>query len=123
MQQPSRLQAAVRRVQDLGIRVAIDDYGKGYSNLSRLGSAAVDLVKVDQRIIRDAATDTRLRQIIKSTIDMSHGLDTQVVLEGIEDQHDLDLVSDLGADEYQGFHFAKPMPLEDFQAWTLARRK
>lgn len=118
---PDRLQSAVTQVQDLGVAVAIDDFGKGYSSLSRFGLASVDVVKIDQRMIQGAATQTRFRQVIKSTIDMAHALGARVVLEGIETTKDLDSVSGLGADEYQGFHFAQAGDIDALVDWLDAQ--
>lgn len=118
---PERLQSAVQQVQNLGVAVAIDDFGKGYSNLSRFGQTSVDLVKVDQRMIQGAATQTRFRQIIKSTIDMAHAVGSRVVLEGIESADDLSSIAGLGADEYQGFHFAKARDVDALADWLSAR--
>lgn len=111
----------VDAVQALGCSVAIDDFGRGFSNLARLASVSVDFVKLDRSMIWDAIGNERIAVITKSAIDMAHALGAKVVVEGVETLDQLKLAAQCGADAVQGFYFSKSLPPEQLSAWIKQR--
>lgn len=94
-----------------GYRIAIDDFGAGYSNLGYLMTMPADVIKIDRSLISNMAVDARNRVIVTYLIKMLHDLHYQVIAEGVEDQATFDEVAALGFDGAQGFYISRPLPL------------
>jgi diguanylate cyclase (GGDEF)-like protein/PAS domain S-box-containing protein len=101
----------------LGIRLSVDDFGTGYSSLAYLKQLQPRTLKVDRSFVRDMLTDEADLVIVRSTIALAHGLGLTVVAEGIEQQAAMQLLTDLGCDQAQGYHISRPLPEEAFLAW------
>jgi diguanylate cyclase (GGDEF)-like protein/PAS domain S-box-containing protein len=106
---------SVRNLKALGIQLSIDDFGTGYSSLSYLKRFAVDKLKIDQSFVRDILEDKEDTAIVKTIIQMAKNLNLKTIAEGVETQEVLSIIQDFGCDEVQGYHFAKPMPANDFE--------
>ena len=104
-----------------GVRVAIDDFGTGYSSLSHLKRLPIDYLKLDRSFTRDVLGDDG-RSIASAIVGLGHALGLTVIAEGVETDDEAAVLSHLGYDEFQGFHFARPMPIEKYQAWILDQR-
>ncbi|NNN03557.1 MAG: bifunctional diguanylate cyclase/phosphodiesterase [Acidimicrobiaceae bacterium] len=102
----------IRRLREVGVRWAIDDYGVGYSSLSQLLQLQIDELKIDQSFVTDLVGDTRAQTIVQSAIDLAHRLDLRVVAEGVETNDVLKLLGQWGVDIIQGYYIARPMPPE-----------
>ena len=100
-----------------GAPIAIDDYGMGLSSLSYLKRIPAQELKIDREYIRDLTHSNRDPMIVRSTIDLAHALDLRVTAEGVDDSMKLALLKVMGCDFLQGFHIARPMPLESFIAF------
>ncbi|HSI21826.1 MAG TPA: EAL domain-containing protein [Methylophilaceae bacterium] len=105
----------LNQLNSLGVRLSIDDYGTGYSNLSYLKQLDVDKLKIDQSFVKDMLVDELDAIIVRSTVELAHNLGLQVLAEGVEDQDILTLLQDLGCDQAQGYHIGKPMPPREFE--------
>lgn len=103
----------LNKVHDMGVSVAIDDFGIGYSSLSQLKCLPVDTLKIDKSFIRDIANDNNDAAIVKAIINMAKSLELGVVAEGIESQQQLDMLLDYDCLEGQGFHFSKPLAAKE----------
>ena len=101
--------ASVERVRKLGIDLAIDDFGKGYSSLSYLKQIPANEIKIDKRFIGMIAIDEKDQQIVKTVIALAHALGMRVVAEGVDNAEALDVVRDLGCEMAQGFYIGRPM--------------
>jgi len=101
--------ARLRSLKDLGVRLALDDYGTGYSSLNRLGTLPVDIVKIDKSFV-DEVTIKSGAALIKSVIDVTAALGLKSVAEGVEHHDQLIALSGLGCETIQGYLFAKPAP-------------
>lgn len=101
--------AVLKEVKDLGVRLSLDDFGTGYSSLSYLRHFPVDIVKIDRSFTANLTGDEATRSIVRAVIDLSHVLKLTVVAEGVETVEELDMVSELGADYVQGYHFSRPL--------------
>lgn len=120
MEDPARSLDTLRRLEALGIKLAIDDYGTGYSSLSYVRKLPVQELKIDQSFVRDLATDSGDAAIVKSTIELGHNMGLQVVAEGVEDLATWRLLQQMGCDYAQGYCMSKPLPAGAFEQWLKA---
>jgi len=102
-----------------GIRLSIDDYGTGQSNLEYLTEIEADEIKIDKRFVMTMRDSQRNLEVVKSTIDLAHRLGAVAVAEGIEDAETMALLGQLGCDVGQGYHLGKPQLFSELAA-TLA---
>ena len=110
MQEPQRSLAVLNELQALGVRLAIDDYGTGYSSLAYLRSLPVDVIKIDRSFVMSLSEDPSNEAIVRSTVDLGRNLGLSVVAEGVEDEAACRLLRDVGCDEAQGYWLARPLP-------------
>jgi EAL domain-containing protein (putative c-di-GMP-specific phosphodiesterase class I)/AmiR/NasT family two-component response regulator len=106
------------RLRLKGISLSIDDFGTGYSSMEQLKSIPFTEMKIDRAFVNGAARDPAALAILESSVDLAKKLDMSVVAEGAETQEDWDLVARLGVDLVQGYFVAKPMPADEFAAWS-----
>jgi len=114
-----RLLDNLTRFRLKGMGVALDDFGTGYSSLLQLRQLPFTELKIDQCFVADAAVADESRLIVKSVIDLAHALGLTAVAEGVEDEETLHLLADLGCDEVQGYHVARPMKPGDLVPWLM----
>ena len=100
----------LEEVRSTGISIAIDDFGTGYSSLSYLKKFPIDKIKIDQSLIKDIIFDSNDLAITKAVVAIARSLNLKVVAEGVETEEHSTLLSVVGIDFLQGYHFAKPMP-------------
>jgi diguanylate cyclase (GGDEF)-like protein/PAS domain S-box-containing protein len=112
--------ATFQRIQDLGVRIVFDDFGTGYASLSYLKKFPLDGLKIDRSFVRDLLTDPDDAAIVSSTILLSRQLGLSVIAEGIEDRATADDLAIMGCTEGQGYFFARPLPLSEFEKQFLA---
>jgi EAL domain-containing protein (putative c-di-GMP-specific phosphodiesterase class I) len=115
---PKRAMGVLAELRDLGVRLAIDDFGTGYSSLSYLIKLQPDEIKIDKSFVLKMRHDESSAVIVRSTIDLAHGLGLKVVAEGVENQATYDALASLGCDRMQGYHIARAMTAEALTAWT-----
>lgn len=101
------------RLRGIGIRLAIDDFGTGYSSLSYLRQFPVDTLKIDRSFVKDLGESTNSIAIVKAIAVLSHSLGMRVVAEGVETAQQALHVREAGCDVIQGFHFFRPLNMED----------
>jgi EAL domain-containing protein (putative c-di-GMP-specific phosphodiesterase class I) len=116
IEDPNTALASIAALRKAGIKISIDDYGSGLSSLAYLKQIAAGELKLDKSIIADIKTSARDRLILKSTIDLAHGLGMSVVAEGVEDEPTRALLAGLGCDTIQGYLVSRPLALADFVA-------
>jgi diguanylate cyclase (GGDEF)-like protein len=110
------------RLRNAGIRLALDNFGIGYSSLSHLRELPINSLKIDRRFTVECVRDARTLTIVKAVIEMARSLGIAVTAEGIENQAQQTWMQHLGCDAAQGFLFARPMPAEDFLKLFIDRR-
>ena len=108
---PQAALATFAAFAEAGVGVSIDDYGSGLSSLAYLKQIAATELKLDRSLIVDVGRSARDALLIRSTVDLAHGLGMKVVAEGVEDATTMALLSGMGCDLIQGWHVARPMPL------------
>jgi diguanylate cyclase (GGDEF)-like protein len=111
----------LRRLHDMGVRLAVDDFGTGYSSLSYLRRLPVHQVKIDLSFVQGMTTDSGDLAIVRAVVDLSRHFGLTVVAEGVESQLTLDLLEEIGCDIGQGFLFSRPLPYERLEAWFGAQ--
>ena len=108
----------IRRLKSLGLLLAIDDFGTGYSSLAYLKKFKVDRLKIDQSFIRDIASDPEDRAIVSAIVQMAHIMNLHTIAEGVETAEQKAFLLAQGCDHAQGYFFAKPMPVAEFEAFV-----
>ena len=109
-----RLRALLASLTDLGARLAIDDFGVGYSSLLELKDFPIGEVKIDRAFVTDVATDTNSQDIIGAVVSIARSIGAEVVAEGIENQAQFDAIAALGCDRGQGYWLCEPMSATTF---------
>ncbi|WP_457600199.1 EAL domain-containing protein [Hydrogenivirga sp.] len=95
------------------LRVAVDDFGTGFSSLTYLSELPVDIIKIDMSFTRRVAEDERIRGLVEGVVHIARSLGMKTVAEGVEDEEQLEVLKDIGCDMVQGYYLARPMPRED----------
>jgi EAL domain-containing protein (putative c-di-GMP-specific phosphodiesterase class I) len=108
-------------LNDLGVQLAVDDYGTGYSSLEYLLRLPIAEIKLDRAFSVNLAVENRSVAIVRSTIDLTHALGLRMVAEGVEDEPTLDILRELGCDLVQGWHLGRPMPVAELVPWLASR--
>jgi diguanylate cyclase (GGDEF)-like protein len=120
MVNPTLAMETLTGLHDLGVRLSIDDYGTGYSSMAYLKRLPVDELKVDRSFVLNMTSNDNDAILVRSAIDLGHNLGLAVVAEGVEGADHVAALRDLGCDVAQGYHFARPMPPEQFAQWLAS---
>lgn len=109
-----QLSENMRRLNEVGYAIELDDFGAGYSNLAALAELPLDTIKLDMSLVR--TLDTK-EPVVRHCIELAHDLGLCVVAEGVETQEQLDKLRALGCDKVQGYYFSRPLPADEFIAY------
>lgn len=116
----------LNELRDIGIKIAIDDFGKGYSSLSYLTTLPIHYLKIDRAFVIDVAECRDAKAIVQAITSLAASLRMQVVAEGIETHDQLSIMRGLNCQEFQGFLFSKPIPEHEIEnllkSWDIADR-
>jgi diguanylate cyclase (GGDEF)-like protein/PAS domain S-box-containing protein len=104
----------LRRLKNLGVRIAMDDFGTGYSSLSYLQSFPFDKIKIDQSFIANLNHSQQAATIVRAVIALGRGLDLPVLAEGVETAEQLKFLAGESCDEIQGYFIGRPKPIADY---------
>ncbi len=115
---PERARRIVRSLHSLGVLIAIDDYGTGFSSLGYLRDLRVHALKLDKSFVVDLEARAQNRVIVESTVQMAHALGLRVVAEGVETEWAKRYLESVGYDFGQGYWFARAMPATDCCTWV-----
>ncbi|WP_442900480.1 putative bifunctional diguanylate cyclase/phosphodiesterase [Faecalicatena sp.] len=102
-------------LQKKGIKVAMDDFGVGYSSLFELKNTPADIIKIDRAFVKGLTSDIFTGTFIRSITELCHNVGKRVCMEGVETQEEYDIVKDIGLDLIQGFYFGEPIVPEMFE--------
>lgn len=111
----------VRDLQEYGFVIEIDDFGSGYSSLNNLKEIKADMLKMDLKFFEKSADDDRAEKIVTSMIRLANELGMPVVAEGVETEEDMQLVKAAGCQLVQGYYYAKPMSVPEFEKFVGVR--
>ena len=115
---PDAASVVLWRLAQLGVRIAIDDFGSGYASLLYLRRFPVSVLKLDRSLVQGLTVDATDAALVHWTIEMAHALRVTCIAEGVEDVATLDALEALGCDEAQGYHLQAPVAAADL---VLAR--
>ena len=108
-----RVSSSLDRLAQHGIGVALDDFGVGYASLAHLRTLALSEVKIDRAFVAGVETSDQDREVVRSLIQLAHGLGLRVTAEGVETHETAHWLEQSGCDTAQGYHFARPCPWTD----------
>ena len=104
----NEIQYKFKRLKEMGVLIAIDDFGTGYSSLEYLRQLPIDYLKIDRSFVSDLGKDNSAQVIIETIISMAQHLGLQTVAEGVETEHQFEILKANGCDFFQGYLFGKP---------------
>ena len=102
-------------LKELGFLIEMDDFGSGYSSLNLLKDMPVDVLKIDMRFLNRAKDDEKARRILQTVMNLSDNLGILSLTEGVETKGQHEMLCDMGCKLFQGYLFAKPMPLDEVE--------
>lgn len=105
----------MERMRRMGIRIAMDDFGVGYSSLHSLKNIPVDLVKIDRGFVKGIDGDVFNATLIRSITELCHDVGKTVCLEGVEIGAEYEVVRDMGLELIQGYYYGRPVPADEFE--------
>ena len=113
----TRAHRILNGLREAGVRIAVDDYGTGYSSLAYLRELPVDELKLDKSFLANLQQDPRALAIVRSTIRLAQSLGLHMVAEGVEDEATSDELVRAGCEVHQGWFYAKALPPRELEAW------
>ena len=102
--------------RNLGFIVEMDDFGSGYSSLNMLKDVPIDVLKIDMKFL--SSNNQRSKIIVKNIINLSGDLNVTALTEGVETKQQFNQLVDMGCTLFQGYYFAKPMPINEFETFV-----
>jgi diguanylate cyclase len=115
MSDPEKSIAILEQLSAMGVLVSVDDFGTGYSSMSYLRRFPIDKLKIDRVFIDEIVNRPEDASIVRAIVSLAHSLRLKVVAEGVETPAQLEFLKIAGCDEYQGYHFSRPLPATDFE--------
>lgn len=113
----------IKQIKSLGVMISIDDFGKGYSAFIHLLKLPIDEIKIDRQFIKDIDKDQKKTLLVQSLTDLAHGLQLNVVAEGIESINEKNMLVELGCDELQGYLFSVPLNATNMEAFLTQQNR
>lgn len=107
----------LKQLQEAGVRISIDDFGTGFSNLSQLAQLPFDVLKIDRSLVAAIGKNSKSEAIVHAIVQMAKALGHEVVAEGIEELDQLEFLTRIGCDRLQGHLFGAAMPFDELQQW------
>ena len=123
MEDVDRALTLMRKINELGVSIAMDDFGTGYSSLSYIRDFPIRTLKIDTTFVKDLPHCTRAVAIAKTVLSLGHGLDLKVVAEGVETRGQLEFLREAGCDMAQGYLVNRPIPGDEFLSWLKSLAK
>ncbi len=115
MNQQEKTISALRSIHNLGVRISLDDFGTGFSSLSYLGTFPVDILKIDQSFVRDIFRNDNHRSVVQAIYSLAKSFRYKIIAEGVETEEQLEILKNIGCDEFQGYYYHKPMSAEEIE--------
>jgi diguanylate cyclase (GGDEF)-like protein len=122
MENPEKLEGELNELRDMGLTLAIDDFGSGFSSLNYLKRLPVDVLKIDRMFIRDLDKDENDLAIVTGVVALATSMGLETVAEGVETIEQYRLLQKLGCNTCQGYYFSKPVPVPEFEEKLLTQK-
>jgi EAL domain-containing protein (putative c-di-GMP-specific phosphodiesterase class I) len=120
---PRRAQTVLEQLRQLGVKLSLDDFGRGYTSLSFLSDLPLHQLKIDRSFITDLAHNAKHTAIARAIINLGHDLALEVVAEGVETAAANSLLKQLGCDLVQGYYYTPPLPPDELDTWLRQHRR
>ena len=117
MHDPLQAMKNISELDEMGIKLSIDDFGTGYSSLAYLKQLPIHEIKIDKSFVHAMLEHDEDKVIVRSTIDLAHNMDHQVIAEGVDNEATLSLLKQMGCDLAQGYHITHPIEAERLRKW------
>jgi diguanylate cyclase (GGDEF)-like protein len=117
MEDLRRALSVLECLRDIGVRIAMDDFGTGHSSLAQLRNIPLHELKIDKSFVMTLCDDDHNDAIVRTTVELAHNMKLSVVAEGVEDEATLRRIAAIGCEQAQGYFLSKPLPVRDFLAW------
>lgn len=105
----------IKKIKEIGFLISMDDFGSGYSSLNLLKDLSFDILKLDRGFLIETTDTKRGKIIISKIVEMAKAIDIKVICEGVETYEQVEFLKEIGCDKVQGYLFAKPMVLDEFE--------
>lgn len=112
----------IKKLKELGIRVLMDDFGIGYSGIDNLRKIPFDAIKIDKTFSDLLVEDEKTRSIVRLITELGHTNGIEVIIEGVDNQRQVDILKKMHIDTIQGYYYARPMPLEDYEEFLKSNQ-
>lgn len=112
----------IKKLRDRGIRVLMDDFGVGFSNIGNLRKIPFDAVKIDKSFIDDITTDLKSRAIVKFLIELCQANDLEVIAEGVDDKDQVEVLKKLKCNTIQGFFYSQALPYKEYEKFLMSNQ-
>lgn len=119
LDKPEELNRVLVKLQELGFKLEVDDFGSGFSSLNLIRNISVDTIKIDKEFLDSEMASEKGKIVVNHTIDMAKDLKLQVIAEGVETEQHVEFLKNSKCDVAQGYYFAKPMPLVEFDKFNF----
>ena len=106
--------SVIKRLKSFGIRVLMDDFGVGYSQIDNIRQIPFDAMKIDKSFTDRMLTDVKTASIIKYLVELAHINDMEAIIEGVETKEQVEALKKLKVDTVQGFYYSKPLPISEY---------
>ncbi|MBE5946919.1 MAG: bifunctional diguanylate cyclase/phosphodiesterase [Lachnospiraceae bacterium] len=119
LDKPEELNRVLVKLQELGFKLEVDDFGSGFSSLNLIRNISVDTIKIDKEFLDSEMASEKGKIVVNHTIDMAKDLMLQVIAEGVETEQHVEFLKNSKCDVAQGYYFARPMPLTEFNEFNF----
>lgn len=122
---PETIKRAMRQLQKYGHTILMDDFGSGYSSLNVLKDISVDVLKLDMKFMSASGSENQKKSesIVANVIQMAKDLNLPVIAEGVEEKEQVKFLNSVGCEYVQGYYFAKPMPVEEYEKLAFGSKE
>jgi EAL domain-containing protein (putative c-di-GMP-specific phosphodiesterase class I) len=105
----------LNKIKDMKIKILMDDFGTGFSNIVNLKKLPIDIVKLDKSLVDDIAFDIKEKEIVRAVILSCHAMNIQIIAEGADSKEQIQILSDLACDVIQGYYYSQPLPKTEYE--------
>ncbi|MGI9645506.1 MAG: putative bifunctional diguanylate cyclase/phosphodiesterase, partial [Ilumatobacteraceae bacterium] len=120
LEEPELAERTLREIRDMGVQLALDDFGTGYSSLSLLQQFPIQRIKIDRAFVSRIAEEGNHRSLVRTIIAMAQSMELDLVAEGVETVHQLEVLNDLTCDKAQGYLISRPVPADAMRSTMVA---